>query len=381
MRGNNVVGSQVGIILSDTRFITISQNEITDNSNNGILLEAMGAGANDNVTIIDNVILRNNGNGISIGSANNITIRNNIIGSHVRDGILVEYGTSNGTFTNNTIFDNENGISVLGLGLNTFFTNNTFFFNRAYGISLTSGTGQYKVLKNNFMENNLVRGFSQAHSNSPSNFFSHNFWTGHTTMDNNGDGIADVWYTIDGTGSNVDAEPVTSPHPNPFITFPTQLAVITPESRYLFTFDDNSLAGQLFNITLSWEITTNTPVIYEITRNNTLETTRLIFESSVIEYHDTLRIPSTSTTYLYNITAINIFGLQQLGQITVTFVFESELTSPITTNEGGSLLNLRIDGFLGLSLFVSLVTLAFIPKNSHVKESILLKKSLKTKHD
>ncbi len=359
IRQNLVSNNQVGIKSLGSPWLMIDHNTISDNSAAGIMLEENDP--NDRTTIIGNKLLRND-YGIYVKSSSRLVVSDNIVASNEFDGILLDGDSSNSIYENNTIFDNDDGISATELGLNTTFTGNTFFFNRGYGINLMSDASQYDVLKNNFMENNLVKGLSQSYSNSPSNFFARNFWSQFVTPDGDNNGIVDMPYQVEGYGNNVDSEPVTTPYVNPFISDPPQLTITIPDKEHAFYFADNSTAGQSFNILLSWEIATNNPVIQEVSRNYTLETTQLILNSSFIHFYDTLRIPPISTTYLYNITVTDVFGQQVSDQIFVKFVLKSEATSSKNSNQGKGLFDLRIDGFLGFSMVVVIGGLAIMKK-------------------
>jgi parallel beta-helix repeat protein len=232
--GNDISHNDYGIdltALSGTFNNTIQGNDIHSNTDFGIYLFV----ANDN-EIKDNFIYENN-EGITLNwsfhntisknemqlntysgiyftrySDNNIISGNNISGSI--HGIFskkywpISHSWYN-TISNNTIFDNVNGLTFLYIDSNTI-ANNNISSNTDYGFNLT---GCYD---NDIYHNHILGNTNQAFDNATNNWnLSYpgggNYWDDWTLPNDDGDRWVDIPRDIDG-GANQDMFPWADPY-------------------------------------------------------------------------------------------------------------------------------------------------------------------------
>ncbi|KPJ66085.1 hypothetical protein AMJ44_09075, partial [candidate division WOR-1 bacterium DG_54_3] len=232
--GNDISYNDYGIdltALSGTFNNTIQGNDIHSNTDFGIYLFV----ANDN-EIKDNFIYDNN-EGITLNwsfhntiskneiqlntysgiyftrySDNNIISGNNISGSI--HGIFSKkyWPTSHSwynTISNNTIFDNVNGLTFLYRDSNTI-VNNNISSNTDYGFNLT---GCYD---NDIYHNQILGNTNQAFDNATNNWNlpypgGGNYWDDWTLPNDDGDRWVDIPRDIDG-GANQDMFPWADPY-------------------------------------------------------------------------------------------------------------------------------------------------------------------------
>lgn len=150
-----------GIVLTNSQFNVISGNTIWNNGYHGIFLD-WDSSRN---TISDNTIL-NNERGLSIGSDRNKVVGNTI--SKNGDGVAIEYGSA--TVVGNTISDNYRGIYLYRAGSNTFYHNNII----------------------NNKEQLRERYEKPPSGNIWDNGAEGNYWSDYNGTDVNGDGIGDT---------------------------------------------------------------------------------------------------------------------------------------------------------------------------------------------
>jgi parallel beta-helix repeat protein len=204
-----------GVFLNPSNGNTIRDNEVYSNGDSGIGLIFC------NYTNIDNnYVHENSGNGVQLQHSNenlvgnNLILQNGAVDSSARivrsigHGVFLNPSVGN-KILNNTISANSgNGVELL-LTNDTTMISNTISDNLLYGVNLTLGSEDNLIGLNNFNNNN-PSGTSQAINNGDENTFVYNHWSDHSTADEDGNGIADVPYAIDGSSESEDIAGLTS---------------------------------------------------------------------------------------------------------------------------------------------------------------------------
>ncbi|MFW9993622.1 MAG: right-handed parallel beta-helix repeat-containing protein [Candidatus Odinarchaeota archaeon] len=231
-----------GVFLKDSSGNTIAGNEIFSN---GHALETVLAGASVSIGVIghgifldpsnDNTIKENNVhdnaiNGIYLFSSDNTVISGNKVHNNGENGVFLEDSDSNNIsgnevsgngyrVTTGSMNDDIKGkiaIGVIGHGIfldpssNNIIASNLITNNALYGVAFIDGSDN-AVMFNNFIDNNL-EGTSQAYDSGIASKFQYNYWNDHDNTDEDGDGIADKPYSIDGPADNWDSTPKAEPN-------------------------------------------------------------------------------------------------------------------------------------------------------------------------
>ncbi len=352
---NTLMENGDGILMKNVLSTTIKFSHLINNSLNALsILE----GTNSNIIIQNNRIFDNN-NGMVMTAIQEVLVRDNLVGRNALNGMFLNGDIHDGMFLNNSIFKNKHGITVVGLNTNLTFTGNSFFFNQGYGFSSPSSSSQDNVTKNNFLQNNLALGNSQAYSISSQDYFAGNYWSDHVAPDIDGDGIVDDPYLIEGMENIKDLTPVVTPHESPFLNLPASLELNGP-SDVVHSVTEDAL-GKTISVTVTWEINTNNPVIYVITENDTILTTKMAFHSLSVMIIKNLTVSSIPLTHVYQIEVTNVFGNQLTNTVLVTINLKE---SSSTTSEhskisstGHDFIQTRINGLTGLSFLMGLFLL------------------------
>jgi parallel beta-helix repeat protein len=287
-----------GIILfGSTSNIMISN---TIYRNNGFGIELIGSSDNN---IMKNTIYENVG-GIQFfrdeenerSSTNNI-IYQNTIQDEANEGMGLSYAT--GTIISHNTISNSlyNGISLFG-SLNVKIANNVISSSGEYGLILDRCFA-VEVFWNNFYQN-TGSGSSQAYDYG-NNIYSYNYWDDGSTQDDNGDGIADIPYAIDGTNS-YDSSPLVGVNSYPQDHTLSSFNLISPSPK-------DSVSGTLNIIWTPAIDTLNHQVTYTIFySSNDGETWSEIAQTTMIYYTwDTCNL--INGEYLIRIRAEDTTGL------------------------------------------------------------------------
>jgi parallel beta-helix repeat protein len=123
-----------GIHLSDTEGVTVDNNIISSNSGNGILIDSITIGSMINV-VRNNVVSANNINGIALVTAinGNLVVNNQAIGS-LANGILVGAGAFSNTIESNQVVSNVTGIHLEATSNSNLVQNNQVSISAVVGI-------------------------------------------------------------------------------------------------------------------------------------------------------------------------------------------------------------------------------------------------------
>ncbi len=162
---------------------------------------------------IDGVDISNTSVGIIIGYSINVTVSNSTVHENIK-GVFID-GGSNIVIENNLVSENRDGI-VIQSSDNCIIRNNIIMGNTMYGVNLSFAFFT-KVYGNQFYYNHdSGEVYSAAHVQARDDGFYNswnttdrgNYWHDWSGPDENGDGIVDLPYIIDGSAHSKDYRPM-----------------------------------------------------------------------------------------------------------------------------------------------------------------------------
>lgn len=218
--GNN---ERMGIILADNS----SYNTITNNTFFNIEFPIAVDGNNN---LIEYNQLHDNINGISIRGNNNIIANNTVQDAGGGPGIQIGYSVNN-TISQNMLLQNFYGIDLVNAN-NCKIIQNTIVSSKIGVILDLKSTNN--LVTTNIIQNNLDL-TSQAVDNGIDNVFHQNYWSEWTVPDDDGNGIVDNAYWIEGRAANTDPFPLTSVDQIDGLHFLTFPSLIQPKKGELLT--------------------------------------------------------------------------------------------------------------------------------------------------
>jgi parallel beta-helix repeat protein len=203
---------------------TVSGNILTETSMIGI-----NTRFSSKYNIFTGNIITNNHEGISIVTSNNIVTGNNISNNDRGIGIS---GYSNNTVSGNIITNNnEIGISLSGQAENNTISENNIT-NNQMGVKLREASNN-TIYHNNLIDNAIQvydhgvdSDFATPSVNQWDNSIEGNFWSGYNGTDNNRDGIGDTSHTV--YENNTDRYPLM--YPVVLEIAPPSISIISPQN-------------------------------------------------------------------------------------------------------------------------------------------------------
>ncbi|MFW9856838.1 MAG: NosD domain-containing protein [Candidatus Thorarchaeota archaeon] len=207
--GNN---ERMGIILADNS----SYNTIANNTLFNIEFPIAVDGNNN---LIEYNQLHDNINGISIRGNNNLIANNTIQDAEGGPGIQIGDALNN-TISQNMLLQNFYGIDLVNTNNCKIIQNSIVSSKIGVVLGLKSTNN---LVTTNIFQNNLDL-TSQAVDNGINNMFHQNYWSEWTVPDDNGNGIVDNVYLIEGRAGNTDPFPLASVDQIDglhFLTFPS----------------------------------------------------------------------------------------------------------------------------------------------------------------
>ncbi len=204
----NITGNQIeynlqnGIYLSNAGDkSTIERNNINHNGLNGIYIEWASE-----ITISGNTIDRNSNDGIlTFQTCNYLDVSGNSLSFNTGNGISYEMGSDNRLIGNQIKNNNENGIILLWVSYSNI-SDNDIQSNSLRGVYIAGGSNN-QIWQNEFRTNG-INALDNGNTNQWDNGSIGNYWDDYTGSDENGDGIGDEPYSIDGTAGSVDNYPI-----------------------------------------------------------------------------------------------------------------------------------------------------------------------------
>ncbi len=190
--------------------------------------------------------LGSSNNAIELLSVFNGIIENNIIYNNTNSEGIYLFDSHNNSLIYNAIFNCTNSYAIyLWESSNNTIHYNIVYNNTYYGVYISSGLfadSENNTVKWNDFLNNYPAGTSQAYDSDSLNTFMYNHWDDWTSPDDDGDGVVDTAYDLDGTAANTDPYSVASPNNKMAFHHLTPLTVLHPNGGEF-------LAG---TITIQW---------------------------------------------------------------------------------------------------------------------------------
>ena len=231
--GTNLMGNS-GIKLVSSSNGTIENNYCLNNIKYGVMLQS---GSNYN-TIQNNYIYNSSHGGIRFDLSNHNNITNNEIilgGAMFSVGIYISSSSSYNRIFHNNISDYRDGIEIFsscnnntisssfinsitddGIIINPGANNNSFTMNK---INNTNGgirmMGDGSLIYKNYMTNNGQNAVDNGNYNRWDNESIGNYWDDYADVDVNDDGIGDSPYSLPGTAGTHDNFPIWDDGPEP----------------------------------------------------------------------------------------------------------------------------------------------------------------------
>ncbi len=340
---NNIENvGRTGILISLSENNLISGNIISSTVAEGILVED---GSNSN-EIFSNFISNTDSEGILLKQSNKNTVQKNFVQKSELDGVQLELSDSNVISENEFINNSEQGITILK-SRNNLIYKNKIKDNDGQGVSIDGGNNN-TISWNDFENNGRIhqQKISQGHDDCQgdiSNNFTYNYWDDHNNDDSNLDCIADIEYTLGGSGNaNSDNHPLirpfrcySTPPPTPTIQYPNGGEVLKGSVDIVWQASNDSFYPDKVNYSL----------LYSDDGGINWEPIEDALNLSSTTYRwPTLR-RDDGENYMLMIKAANILGLTNNDTSDKIFAIENHFFVPepkITFPKGGETLSGKV---------------------------------------
>ena len=228
---NSILENYVGMYLSHCVNTTIYNNELEDNTGQGIVFYQSTQNQ-----IFDNIQFGSNYYGLFLnaGSDNNTVIGNtfedNTGAATHGDGIRILNSDDNHIIDNDLLY-NDRGIKIDSNSHNNTITLNSIVNNTNYGVLVITGAQDNTFYLNTF-ENFGYDGYDNGTDSLWDNGTIGNSWSDYAGVDANDNGIGDTPYLIDGMAGSVDNYPIFDDGPED--NTPPAISINSPTSGAAF---------------------------------------------------------------------------------------------------------------------------------------------------
>ena len=207
---NMITENYAGMYLSNVENITVIDNDIIDNAGQGIVLFH----SNKNF-ILENFQTGSNYYGLFLNANSNNnsiignTFQNNTVQPTYGEGIRILNSKDN-DIINNILINNNKGIRIENNSNNNTIIQNVIESNSDYGAFVIANTQSStdNLFYLNTFENPACNGYDNGTDSLWDNGTIGNYWSDYGGVDANDDGIGDTPYSLSGVGGGIDNFPI-----------------------------------------------------------------------------------------------------------------------------------------------------------------------------
>ncbi|MDG6223990.1 MAG: right-handed parallel beta-helix repeat-containing protein [Candidatus Thermoplasmatota archaeon] len=176
----------------------IQKNRICSNEGSGVIVNYDGGNQAEGMNLVDHNIIVDNGKEGIKANGKDSTYRNNTVTGNAGNGFTIWKHDNNEVYWNN-VTDNGGHGAMIKLHWQLSSTQNTIRMNNFIDNALS-----YQPLQ-------VAQGMDESSGNRWNGSSKGNYWSDHTTPDNDSDGIVDTPYIVNSTNGIADRRPVTTP--------------------------------------------------------------------------------------------------------------------------------------------------------------------------